>query len=437
MTILKKNLFSFLLLPAFRHPQPRFQSLWNYTQIGLMIFSLLPFLGAVSLSLGVLKTWHRHYRTMISRPVNWGLAVYSLLLIISTIFAHDPVLSLGGIPLLLPFFIVFAAQSELIQTTAQLRQLAWIIVSTSVPVIIFGLGQHFLGWGFHFQLLWILVDWEVEKGGNPLGRMSSTFLYANPLAAYLVIIFILSLGLWIETYQERHSSSVSPLPLIFLTLVVSSSFAALILTDSRNAWGIALIACLAYALIQGWRLIVAGVMSVATIILSAAYAPAPVNQWLRNIVPAFFWARLTDQLYPDRPIATLRKTQWEFAWSLTQQRPWTGWGLRNFTPLYLAKTGVWLGHPHNLYLMLASETGIPATLLFCSLIGWVVFQGFRLLPRLGKDRLIFFSYLVAFLACAVFNTVDVTIFTLQVNMLVWLLLAGICGVVYSHKVVKD
>ncbi|MBA3921030.1 MAG: O-antigen ligase family protein [Nostocaceae cyanobacterium] len=402
-----------------------------------MIFSLLPFLGAVSLSLGVLKTWRRHYRTMISRPVNWGLAVYSLLLIISTIFAHDPVLSLGGIPLLLPFFIVFAAQSELIQTTAQLRQLSWIIVSTSVQVIIFGLGQHFLGWGFHFQLLWILVDWEVEKGGNPLGRMSSTFLYANPLAAYLVIIFILSLGLWIETYQERHSSPVSLLPLIFLILLVSSSFAALILTDSRNAWGIALIACLAYALIQGWRLIVAGVMGVATIILSAAYAPAPVNQLLRNIVPAFFWARLTDQLYPDRPVATLRKTQWEFAWSLTQQRPWTGWGLRNFTPLYLAKTGVWLGHPHNLYLMLASETGIPATLLFCSLIGWVVFQGFRLLPHLGKDRLIFFSYLVAFLACAVFNTVDVTIFTLQVNMLVWLLLAGICGVVYSHKVIKD
>jgi O-antigen ligase len=47
----------------------------------------------------------------------------------------------------------------------------------------------------------------------------------------------------------------------------------------------------------------------------------------------FLWARLTDQLYPDRPLATLRTTQWQFAGSMAQQRPWTGWGLRNFTPL--------------------------------------------------------------------------------------------------------
>jgi O-antigen ligase len=27
-------------------------------------------------------------------------------------------------------------------------------------------------------------------------------------------------------------------------------------------------------------------------------------------------------------------TQWKFAWQMVLQRPWTGWGLRNFYPLY-------------------------------------------------------------------------------------------------------
>ena len=46
----------------------------------------------------------------------------------------------------------------------------------------------------------------------------------------------------------------------------------------------------------------------------------------------------------------------------------------------------------------------------------------------ATDRLIFFSYLLAFAACTLFNTVDVTLFDFRVNTISWLLLAAICGV---------
>jgi O-antigen ligase len=145
-------------------------------------------------------------------------------------------------------------------------------------------------------------------------------------------------------------------------------------------------------------------------------------------------------MYPDRPVALLRTTQWQFAWSMTQQRPWTGWGLRNFTPLYEAQMKVWLGHPHSLLLMLTAETGIPATIFFCSLVGWVMVQAVILLAKTRlisslQNRLILFSYLVAFGACTLFNMVDVSIFDLRVNTLGWLLLAAICGVVYQKKAI--
>ena len=134
----------------------------------------------------------------------------------------------------------------------------------------------------------------------------------------------------------------------------------------------------------------------------------------------------------------MRVTQWKFALWMTQQRPLTGWGLRNFTPLYEAQNQIWIGHPHNLLLMLTAETGIPATLLFFGLVGWILAQAVLILAKistnLSHDKLILFTYLVAFGGCTLFNTVDVTLFDLRVNTLGWLLLSAIWGVVYRLTV---
>ncbi|MDF5722343.1 MAG: O-antigen ligase family protein [Rhizonema sp. PD37] len=481
-------------LQSFRHPEPRLQSSWNYVLFGLWIFPLTPFLGAVGIVLVSLGIWLRQYRTIIRRPQNLGFVFLSLLLIITAGFAYDKPTAFLGLFNLLPFFIIFAAFSTLIQTTVQLRQLSWILVTTSLPVVIIGLGQLFLGWNFKLKVLWIVIDWTLEPGGDPPGRMASIFMHANTLAGYLMLVFILALGLWLESYQQlraywkrggergrgregeeishtpqRHGFQLrepikvllngsrrsdfsttligsSPRTFLFLSVVVIANFAALILTDSRNAWVIAIFACLTYAIYQGWHILVAFVGGVATSVILAAFAPSPISLLFRKFVPAFFWARLNDQLYPDRPVALLRKTQWEFAWSLTQQRPWTGWGLRNFTQLYNAQMHVPLGHPHNFFLMLSCETGLPTTLVFLGTIGWIFIGGVQILQsRTTKlapsgsqfihqeDRLIFFSYLVTFGGLVLFNTVDVSLFDFRLNTISWVLLSAVSGVVYSYK----
>lgn len=414
----------------------------------LLVLPLIPSVGGIGLLVASLVTWKQEHRRIIQRPLNWGLAIFSLWLVVNAceaVYSSDAFLGLANF---LPFFLVFAGISTLVQTPAQLRQISWCLVVPSVPVVMLGLGQMFLGWAGPAGLSGVL-GWVLAPGGNPLGRMASVFMYANILAAYLIIVFIMGLGLWIETYQQlRHlkaslvgaiHESPQKLRLGFLSVAVIGSWVALILTDSRNAWTITVLSCLAFALYQGWRWLVAVVAGVAGSVLCAAFGPSPLQQWLRAIVPAFFWARLTDQLYPDRPQALLRTSQWQFAWSMTQQRPWTGWGLRNFTPLYQAKMNIWLGHPHNFFLMLTAETGIPATIFFCSLIGWVLAQGVLLLARgpsaSDQDRLIIFSYLVAFGACTLFNTVDVTVFDVRVNLLAWLVLSAIYGAVYEKKAV--
>ncbi|MBN3910385.1 MAG: O-antigen ligase family protein [Nostoc sp. NMS1] len=476
----------------------RWQSSWNYSLWALLIFPLSPLLGAVTIGFVSLITWLKQSRKINRRPINWGFALLSLLLIASAGFADDKTAAFLGLFNLLPFFLLFVAHSALIQTFVQLRQMAWVLAIGSMPVVILGLGQLFLGWSLKLEILWVVLSWTIAPGGNPPGRIASFFLHANTFAAYLTIVFILSLGLWIEEWalgmghwawgmghgawgmekrqgrqgrggrQGRDYSIIppcppclpapssplpplpitpypqrgphlprSPLPFIFLTIAVIINFITLIFTNSRNGWAIAIFACLAYALYQGWRILVSGVAAIVSSVLLAAFAPSPVAQIFRSVVPTFFWARLNDDMYPDRPVALMRKTQWEFAWSLAKEHPWTGWGLRSFSGLYKAQMQIPLGHPHNLFLMLSAETGFPSTFLFCGLLGWILITGFQLLRKPKyintEDRLIFFSYLLAFVGWVLLNTVDVTLFDFRLNVISWLVIAAICGVLHRYN----
>ncbi len=456
-----------VLPPAFgsRHPDARLQRAWTILQLFLLILpfsSLLGSLGCVGVAIAV---WSQRYATLLRRPVNQALVMLSLLLLLSTGLAWQPGAAALGLANFLPFFWLFAALSELLQTPQQFRRLAQIVVLGSMPVVVVGLGQQFGGWSGHVQLLWILADWNVAPTGNPPGRMASIFYYANVLASYLVITWILNLGLWIEaqrlganagaTLFGRMSShrwhTFAPSPYLWiLTIALLGNTVALIFTNSRNAWIVAALAGLAFAVYLGRWLLLTAMGAIAMAVLGAAFAPPPFQGGLRRVVPAFFWARLNDQMYPNRPVGDLRSTQWQFAWDLAQQRPWTGWGLRNFSPLYEAKLQFFIGHPHSLWLMLAAETGWPATILLFAIAGWITFQGClylltmpqmfwrgqassRLPLTVGTTldtgvSLLVFTLLITFLAISLFSFLDITFFDVRINLLGWWLLASLNGI---------
>ncbi len=448
--------------------------LWTLTQLAVLLLPFSSLLSSLGILLVAIGLWQQRFPRIVRRPVNWGFAVLSVLMLISTALAFNRMDALLGLFNFLPFFFVFAGLGEWLQTPAKLRRIAWLLVIGSVPVVAIGFGQQFFGLSGQMQMLWIVADWSIAPTGNPPGRMASIFSYANVLASYLSVTLTLSLGLWLETFLSGQQSVVSdqwstdgsqwsvtigqediegeafaqnsPRLQIFLMAAVLGNAIALVLTNSRNAWAIAVFACLAYAVYLGWRWLLVGVGVVVSSALGAAFAPAPGRDWLRVVVPEFFWARLTDQRYTDRPLAQLRSTQWQFAWSLTQQHPLSGWGLRNFTPLYQAQMQYFIGHPHNLLLMLTAETGIPAALLFFGLVGWIVAQGSWMLyakmplsDAEGRtethDRLLYFSYLVAFVGCTLFSFLDVTLFDVRINLLGWLLLSAIAGMVYRGQAV--
>ncbi len=418
---------------------------WNWAQLGLLFLPLIPSLGTIVLFLSALNIGRSHFKVATCRPLTWGIIAFSLWLAISSSFAVNRTDAFLGLGNFLPFFLLFATFSLLIQTPSQLRQLAWILIIPSPLIVILGIGQLFANWSIPN-----ILGWQLVAGGIPPGRMASVFIYANFLAVYLTIVFILGFGLWIETYQAWKQQKKKQLfwMLLFLSFNELVNSIGIVGTSSRNAWGIACLAAMAFALYLGWRKLAVGVTLFTSSILCASFAPNPLRQWFRQIVPAYFWARLSDEMYPDRPEAIKRITQWQFSWELIQQRPWTGWGMRNFTSLYLERMHEWLGHPHNLFLMMTVETGLPGTLFLSAIVAWVAIRAVILIalclralsektPILNsQDLLIFVTYLFAFASCIIFNLFDVTIYDLRVNTIGWLLLASIYGVVERNSQTK-
>ncbi|MEL6166475.1 MAG: polymerase, partial [Cyanobacteria bacterium J06628_3] len=128
------------------HSNPKLQFSWYLTQLGLLIFPLIPSLGALNLIIALVVTYRTEYRKIINRPLNWGFTLIGLLLIGTTLLADNKIAALLGLFNFVPFFLVFAGFSALIQTKTQLRQLSWILVIGSVLVDIIGIGHMYLGW---------------------------------------------------------------------------------------------------------------------------------------------------------------------------------------------------------------------------------------------------------------------------------------------------
>ncbi len=447
------NVLSLLPGASWKHPNARLQAAWNSARIGFLVFPLLPSLGAVAIFVALIQTCLQSWREIIQHRLNWVFAILFPWLIIVSVFAQSPGDAALGLVNFLPYFLFFAAYSTLIQTPDQLRQLAWIFLLPAMPVMLLGLLQ-LLGLSASLPIPGLpTFIWEIAAGGSPVGRMSSVFAHANPLAAYLQMVFIFALGLLVDTY-DRHVNGVdrkvngisfaknldpiwkSPDFIWTLSSLLVCTI-CLIMTSSRAAWSGALLSSLVFTIYQGWYWIVGGVTALSTIILSAAYGPSPIKEPLRSIVPRYFWARITDEMYPDRPESITRLSQWKFAWKMTTDRPITGWGLQSFGPEYQKVTHVWLGYPHDLLLMLTSNLGIPATIAIFGLVGWIIAQSTILLLdfpiQWESERTIFFTYLIAFAGFMVFNIADVTALELRLNTHAWLILASLCGLVYRVR----
>jgi len=406
---------------------------WRCFQIGVFCLPSSALISYIFLVLALLEGTFSRRDIYWKEYWNYPLLLVSFLMIASCISSQTGWLAWIGLFNWLPFFWCFWGLKPYLLTPQRRRKCAsWLVLGT-IPVLITGFGQLWLGWEGPWELLDGLIIWFVSPGGQPLGRLSGLFDYANITAAWVSGVWPFCLASVMHPFVFGRNRFLSFALLIAFVL-------AMILTDSRNAWGAIF---LGLPLVVGSALWIWLLPLMLLFLLPVLVAITPgldlgIQQFARSIVPESIWMRLSDiQFVDSRPFEATRIGQWKIAINLIFEKPLLGWGAAAFSILYPLKTGLSHGHSHNLPLELAISHGIIVSLVlnifvFSLLIisaYYKIFNKFNSLDNFIIDRAWWTSTLI--LIC--FHATDIPLFDSRVNLLGWILLIGLrCIIIQPH-----
>jgi len=402
---------------------------WRCFQLGVLFLASSALIAGLLLLVALIQGSRRREAPWWHDPANRFLALAAGLMLIGAACArgfanYKPALAWLGLFNWLPFFWAFWGFQPYLCTAAARRRVALALVAGTVPVLITGLGQLYLGWSGPWQILGGAVVWWIEPGGNPPERLSGLFDYANITAAWLALSWPLLLAALVAAARRRHSDGLMPL-LTVLTLAIAQ-VAAVFLTDSRNAWG-ALV--LAVPLVLGpiswpWLLPLLALGLLPVLLATLPWVPHGLQAAMRQLVPQAIWGRLTDfNSHGHRPLAITRLSQWGTAVTLIGEHPWLGWGAAAFSVIYPLRTGFWHGHTHNIGLDLAISHGLPVALIVVGLVLWLLIRALH--RGMARGPVFERGWWAATLVLAALHATDIPMYDSRINIAGWILLAGL------------
>lgn len=337
----------------------------------------------------------------------------------------------------LPFFLLFGVLATVpalaLRPFAQLETLArWLLIA-SMPMTVWAIAEFI----FKFEAIAPriraapLPDWLLTRIYEPdFGhRARSVFGHPNALSAYLVIVLGLGLGLILKGLAqqsvERFLKQKMRSHRFIETIAVALALAAIFCTGSRNGLLIAgvLVAIALYCARRHYWVMLSGLVGLGAII--AAVVSLGIGGRSLSL------ALLTE----DPRIGV-----WQLAIAMIQQRPGLGWGFAGLRSLYIPDSIPGyssIAHAHNVWLFLASETGIPIMLGFCIVIGSIYYGAIKAFVAGGlpiDSQAILLGYLLAFTSCLLFGLFDVVLFDARLNILTWGLLASLYVISHSKAV---
>lgn len=257
----------------------------------------------------------------------------------------------------LPALLIWGTYRTLNSGRLQPEELVGGLLLGSLLLALIGLGNYFLHWQSHPQLLcsdaygrFCLLDLLLLAEDRARGFS----MHPNVLGMLLAI----SLPLWIQWLAQvtvgKKALVGLALGLVLLCLAVSYS---------RAAWlggGLALLLACLWLLQGSWRKGLLLMLPVAGLVLSLR---------LGQLLP-----RLTSLLAAEGSHHS-RLLLWQAGGQMLGDHLWLGTGLLQvepLLPLYLAPIAGGAGHLHNWFLQVAVESGLPAALLLFGLLAYLL-----------------------------------------------------------------
>ncbi|MDB9312985.1 O-antigen ligase family protein [Spirulina sp. CS-785/01] len=244
-------------------------------------------------------------------------------------------------------------------------------------------------------------------GGSP-SRTQAGLGNSNMLGYYCVILIILSLGLILfELFEQwkKDYVTISKFTILQITILTSSIILDLVMikwSGSKNA-----VICLVIILGIFGLLIGSKLFLFLTTLLIALISDAILNL---SPMGTFF----NDLIFSSRPLQNnISPRIWMFgcAIDLIKEKPLKGWGI-GIMAVECEERFRFMNHAHNIFLQLASDLGIPFTILFCGVIIYIMFQAFRNLQvnyRNDNSKYLLLGFFLAFCAMMLMSLLSLVI----------------------------
>jgi O-Antigen ligase len=400
---------------------------WQLFRLSFVTLPYLFYVSFVGLFAVMVIDRVRHGRGALDPLTRNSLAIIGGLLILGCCFAENRGEAFLQLANFLPFFLFFSVLPYVLKGAERLGQLALDLVIAAIPMNLLALGEYVLKSPWMPRVV-RRTGWVRSIRNAPhKGRAMVMFTHPNSLANYLVLILGLGLGLILMDVQ-RGSKPRNRTRQVLLYVGTFLTLVGIFCSGSRNGLVVAVLQIVLFCccIQANRRILVTGLLSVLGLVAGASWLGVGGRS-----IDIMNWA--------DDP----RPRVWSIAWDLIRERPLLGWGLGNykfeFVPRLLNEYPSCLvertykvipsncadvAHPHNFWLLLSSEAGIAVMLAFSLWVGVICFRGGRSLV-LGRGRSILLAYLLAFLGCVAFSTLDVTFYDVRLNAMNWVILAGI------------
>ncbi len=326
----------------------------------------------------------------------WILAVFLCINAISLIFSKDLYFSFFGSPLRaggflnLVFYFFFSIFIFLFLKQKEWEKVWKFSFVVGLLVSLFALIQQFRIFG----------DKIIPYPIRPPSTLGSPVF----LALYLAILSFLCLAFAIK--EEKKSSRIFYFACFLIYMLV------IFLTGTRAAY-FGIFAGLIYFLFfypkkHPWPKIAAGSILVFAVVLIYLFNVFSGFGFIKENPTLFSLSeRFTARLFTTDP----RPAGWSILLNAVKERPFFGWGLENISvafdkyydsglPNIHKEGGAWWDRSHNIFLDIAVSTGIPALIIYLSLLGIIFY-------RLRHDKSLYAhgikTSFIAYLATAFFS----------------------------------
>jgi O-antigen ligase len=280
--------------------------------------------------------------------------------------AHDKLLALFGIVLLVQEFLVFLYVASTVREWADFQ---YITIALAVGVFIESLLiliSYRLGHDFSFAGLAGHAYGSPDSVGQ-LYRPGGTIGAPNVAGSFLgcalpAVLMILKLPV------PQHTK-------LFAALSLALGVVALILTFSRGGW-LSLVISLAAVLVISTRRRLFGPGMPIALCASVIVLTLPFHDAI--------WQRLNDAGGAEARVPLMR-----MAWKMIEANPVFGVGVNNYLVALPSVAGPefsgdWLSVVHNQYLLVWSETGIATLVFFCLFLAISIYRGWE--ASSARDR---------------------------------------------------